>query len=381
LILALIPLIRLVEVVHERCTHSHDLTVSRHAFVARMFCKLLFFGLDQMAVPLALFWIENMRNAEIPSSTVSALLWWAFLVIQLLGVYLFNWSSVRFAGYAVKSFGRKELPNNTSAEKWQYPLENAESSALAGIEIYRFGCRYWIFVEMAYDLLNGLLVAWGASTPKAYWINIALHMLYTYLHATLQPSFYKFHNRLQICVGCCELFEDIAVLQSIYGDGTWGSSPAWVSVSLFFPFGAAIAELVVEHCFQETPESCSDDEDSKRERESAERRSKHFGRALENGALLRAYRFLTCVLLVAVVIIHLATFAGIPPGGSTIATGVMVSIYMVAICGIMVYFLFVPQCQMDTSRVKGFEERGDEIPLSNACCCCLCHDSRVHNSP
>jgi hypothetical protein len=182
-------------------------------------------------------------------------------------------------------------------------------------------------------------------------------------------------------VGCSELFEDIAVLQSIYGDGTLGSSPVWVSVSLFFPFGAAIALFVFEHCLQETPESVPDDEESKAAREEAEEELKALGAMLEDAALLRAYRFLTCMLLVAVVIIHLATFAGTPPGGSTIATGVMVSIYMIAICGIMVYLLFMPQCQMDTSQVERFKKRGDEIPLSNACCCCLCHDRRVENSP
>jgi hypothetical protein len=379
---------RVVELIVAQCKNGSDeFTQKRRSLVARWFCKVVFFGVEQITVPLAIFWIESMISSEIPGN-LRYLMCFSFILIQVLGLYLFNYSTIRRVMPPTFLIGLRVLPPDYYEDFWQFGLESLNCSSLLGFEIYKYEYRYWILIEIGYDLLNGLLVAIGSNfLPELYWFNVVLHGFYTYSHAVLRPSFYSYHNWLSVWSGGSELFADIAVLESIYGDGVLGESPWWCIVALFIPLLVSIGQFIYEYCSKEEEESVEEDSYTREKDEEFEVVLKNFSLRMENGAVIRSWRFLSCLLLVSIIFIQLASFAGAKPPLSRAKTSVtvMVSIYLIVLSVTVVFILL---WRLLTDDVLAKHERiikkhheifSDEIPWYQKFFICCNWKARVEN--
>jgi hypothetical protein len=142
---------RVIELIVACCKKNKNLTEKRRGFIAKIFFQILFLALGQMTVPLAQFCIDNMFLAEIPKYLIGLIIF-GFIFIQLVAVnvtyyYCIRWISGQVAE-KVNTYGAG------TADKYQTTLGKLNTAAISLFDEYRWGCRFWMFFESGYDILN-----------------------------------------------------------------------------------------------------------------------------------------------------------------------------------------------------------------------------------
>jgi hypothetical protein len=294
-VVALIPIVVKLSEVIRRCFDGYDelIVAKRRLLVARVFGTLVMMILQQMSVPLAQFYLDYIFQADIETYLV-VLLTFLMIAIQFAG----------FTGLYYKAIS--DLINDrpdTSAE-----AANLPTAATSLLETYSYDYRYWIFIELFYDVLNSLFLNLSShGNSELYWLNILLHAFYTYLHASQKPSMYPVHNWLNISVGASHLFEDIGVLESIYGNGALAQNGAWCLICAVAPIVISLARFIWEQCHSEEEESEEVAEDAARVKKLTE---------VENRTLTDIFYFLLYVTGAGVIFLHIAAICdwGRPTG-------------------------------------------------------------------
>jgi hypothetical protein len=225
-----IPLIvKVVEFVVESCSQT-NVTLKRRLLVARLFGMALFFVLQQMNVPLAQFFLEAVFRMDM-SGYLRLMLTLVMIGIQVFAVLAFNY--VMIAGFS------------GDEESYMALLDGVQTAATSNYEIHRYEYRFWIVFEIFYDLVNSLWTNVGSrGYPDVYWLNVACHLFYIYIHGTLRPCIYDLHNWVDVSTGVAQFLEDIAVLQSIYGNGSLVASGTWTYVCALIPLAAGIVDWI-----------------------------------------------------------------------------------------------------------------------------------------
>jgi hypothetical protein len=201
----------------------------------------LFFVLQQMNVPLAQFFIDALFRADI-DLYFRVILTALMIGIQVFAVLAFNFLLIAdFAG---------------DSKKYKRLLSRVRTAATTNYEIYRYEYRFWIVLEVFYELLNSLWINIGSrGYPDVYWLNVVCHLLYTYLHARLQPSFYPLHNWVSVSVGISQVLADVSVLESMYGSGSLSESGTWTLVCGGIPVGVGVLDWIYLRCRGEIKDS------------------------------------------------------------------------------------------------------------------------------
>jgi hypothetical protein len=214
LFLGIPMLVKLVECCY-RCSPDRyaDKVRRRRLFVAKTFGMGLFFILQQMNVPLAQFFLDAVFAAEI-DWYFRVMLTFVMIGIQVVVVLVFNI-------LMISEFSGDEKGYDTR-------LTSLDTAATSNFETYRYEYRYWLVLEVFYDILGSVWINIGSrGYPGIYCASVACHVLYTYLHAVLRPSLYRIHNCVNIATGLAQLVGDVAVLDSIYGNGSFSASGLW----------------------------------------------------------------------------------------------------------------------------------------------------------
>jgi hypothetical protein len=214
---------------------SSNPVVRRRLFIGKYFGKGLFFVVQQMNVPLAQYFLDAVFQADI-DSYFRVMLTLVMIGIQVILVLVFNILMIdEFAG---------------AEAGYESRLSSVDTAATSNYDIYRHEYRFWMALEMIYELLCSLWINIGSrGYPNVYWMNVVSHLLYTCLHARLRPSLYAVHNFLNIATGVAQLVEDVAVLESIYGSGYISANGLWTLVCAVVPPAVALLVWIYEKFF------------------------------------------------------------------------------------------------------------------------------------
>jgi hypothetical protein len=244
-----------------------------------------------MNVPLAQFFLEAVFQADL--SPYFRLM----LILLMIGIQVF----------AVLGFNIILISDFSGGEtSYMELLAGVPTAATSNYEVYRYEYRYWIVLEVFYEMINSLWTNVGArGYPDVYWLNFICHILYTYLHAVLRPSLFRVHNMVEVSAGICQIFEDIAVLESMYGGGSLATSGVWSLVCGVIPAGVGAIDWVAEQFCQDL--DGWDDVDA-----SLEERCE-----IENWMFRTVFIFLLVGSGGGVIFMHLISVVGyeVPPGG------------------------------------------------------------------
>jgi hypothetical protein len=338
---------KIVERIYQAVTKTKKLTYGRRSFIAKRFCQIVLMAIQQLTVPLAQFWIENVLLLDVRIE-IMILMAAIFVGVQIVGLFLFYFFSIRQGSVLTAAFSENEDFDAKCKDSYQFVLECVDSSATSNFEIFRYKYRYWILFEMSYEILNALCINICEHYGKEYyWFNFALYFIYFYLHATLRPSFYPFHNWLNIIVGMSGVLSSIGVLEELYGSGKLNRSVAWPLLCLTFPFGFALIQItgidVIKCIFECIGKKNQEAGQKKASKEDIER-IKMFGIVLENVAIFRVFLFSACVLLGGILFLHVSSIADRDPPSVVIrilSSSIVALFLMILVIGMFVVLIWL----------------------------------------
>jgi hypothetical protein len=159
----------------EKCCLSQDEEAKgkRNGFLTRLVCKVFFFVLQQMNIPLAEFWLEHFVSQKFYAH-LTVLMVLTFVAAQFFAIPCFYLATISQGTAAIVGEAGTDYASG---------LERTETSSAALFELYRYPYRYWFFVEWGYELLNfALIMVAQRFNPLIYWANFAMRLLYITAH-------------------------------------------------------------------------------------------------------------------------------------------------------------------------------------------------------
>jgi hypothetical protein len=328
-----------------------NLTMKRRALVAKLFFQVLFLVLGQMTVPLAQFCIDNLFLAEIPGYLVGLVVW-GFVFIQIGALSVTYFFCIRWvSGEVAKTVYRYGAGH---ADKYQATLSRLNTAAISLFDEYRWGCRYWTFVEAAYDILNCVLVNTAQRTnQKLYWLVVGLHIGYCILHFVVKPSHSRFHNWFELATGGAHILNDIAVLEGMYGNGKLTENAAWVIISAASPLSVGIIERVLIQIAKSKEEKKRKEEENKDEKEEEE--ISEFALKLQGHLILPFWALLSLTMAAGSIFLNVAAVIDIEPPSTRAANtfkGMSSFVYALLAVGLAIAIYFAVKINLG----KGYDE-------------------------